>query len=58
MSDRRGFEGLPKQINPDKTEWVGTHLPTSLYEEEEIPNRAEYAAGELLFDDTLDESHI
>jgi hypothetical protein len=58
MSDRRGFEGLPKKINPDKTEWIGTHLTTSLYEKEEIPDLKGYAADQLLFDDTLDESHI
>ena len=58
MSDKRGFEGLPKKINPDKNEWIGTHLTNSLYEDDEIPDRKGYAAEELIFDDTLNESHI
>ncbi len=58
MSDKRGFEGLPKKINPDKTEWIGTHLTTSLYEKDEIPDREGYAASCLMEDDTLNESHI
>ena len=58
MSDKRGLEGLPKKINPHKTQMIGTHLTTSLYEEDEIPDREGYAADQLLFDDTLNESHI
>ncbi len=58
MSDKRGLEGLPKKINPHKTQMIGTHLTTSLYEEDEIPDREGYAASCLMEDDTLNESHI
>ena len=58
MSDRRGLEGFPMKPNPDKIVPIGTHLTSSLYEDDEIPDREGYAASCLMEDDTLNESHI
>ena len=58
MSDRRGYEGYTMKANQHKTDRIGTLLTTSLYEEDEIPDREGYAASCLMEDDTLDESHI
>ena len=36
----------------------GIPVGENIYEDDEIPDREGYAAGELIFDDTLNESHI
>ncbi len=60
MSDRRGFEGFPMKPKPHKIIKNSDSIPVgeNIYEDDEIPDREGYAAGELIFDDTLNESHI
>ena len=61
MSDRRGLEGFPMKPNPHKIVKNSDGIPVgeNIYDpDDEIPDYKGYAADQLLFDDTLDESHI
>ena len=60
MSDRRGFEGFPMKANPHKIIKNSDGIPVgeNIYEPDEIPDVEGYAADLLLFDDTLNASHI
>jgi len=60
MSDRRGLEGFPMKPNPHKVIKNSDGIPVgeNIYEPDEVPDLSGYAEDQLLFDDTLNQSHI